>query len=503
MNFMEHLPVLVIALPLSAALLCTFLSRISQWLGKILVIASLAGSFLCSLGLLIQTVTLGLAGKEAKIHYAMGNWEAPIGIEFVIDPLNALLAMFIAFLAMCTAFYCIHFQKHKAWIQSGGFYTLLGLLTVGLCGMTVTGDVFNLYVFLEVASISGYGLIALGGKKSILAAFRYLLIGTIGASFYLIAIGMLYALTGTLNMADLSVLIQGHMDNPLIILACACLIGAFGIKMSIWPFHVWQPDAYSYAHPGASPLISGAMSKVPAFAMIRFFFFIFGVQHWIVDNALLLLGMIGAVGMIIGSIMAMKQTNFRRMLAYSSIAQLGYVALGIGLGNFYGITGGFLHILNHIFMKGGLFLIIGAIQYRYGIVDYRQFGQLHKKMPFTCFAMVVAALSMVGIPPTGGFFSKWYLLLGALDAHMYPYIAVLIVSSLLNAFYFLRVLERIFISPASPATAEDKGEIPKRLELPLSMLIPILVFAVGIIAMGFLNSHIVENVIQISLQGVI
>ncbi len=502
MNFMEHLPVLVIALPLSAALLCTFLSRIHLWIGKLLVIASLAGSFLCSLGLLIQTVSLGLLGQTAKVHYAMGNWEAPIGIEFVIDPLNALLAMLIAFLAMCTAIYCIKFQKNKSWIQSGGFYTLIGLLTVGLCGMTVTGDVFNLYVFLEVASISGYGLIALGGKKSILAAFRYLLIGTIGASFYLIAIGMLYSLTGTLNMADLSVLIQRHMDNPLIILACACLIASFGIKMSIWPFHVWQPDAYSYAHPGASPLISGAMSKVPAFAMIRFFFFIFGVQHWVVDNALFLLGIIGAIGMIVGSVMAMAQTDFRRMLAYSSIAQLGYVALGIGLGNFYGISGGFLHILNHIFMKGGLFLIIGAIQYRFGIVDYRQFGQLHKKMPLTCFALVVAALSMVGIPPTGGFFSKWYLLLGALDAHMYPYIIVLVVSSLLNAFYFLRVLERIFISPASPATAEDKGEVPKKLELPLPLLIPIMIFAVGTIAMGFLNSQIVNQVIAVSLQGV-
>lgn len=502
MYIANHLPVLVIALPLSAALLCTFLSRIHQWLGKGLVIASLAGSFLCSLGLLIQTVNMHIQLDIHEIHYAMGNWEAPIGIEFVIDPLNAALAMFIAFLALCTAFYCIKFMKDKAWIQSGGFYTLLGLLTVGLCGMTITGDVFNLYVFLEVASISGYGLIAMGGKKSVLAAFRYLLIGTIGASFYLIAIGLLYSLTGTLNMADLAVLIQGHMDNPLIILACACLIGSFGIKMSIFPFHVWQPDAYSYAHPGASPLISGAMSKVPAFAMIKFFIFILGVQHWIVDNALLILGVIGAIGMIVGSIYAMAQTDFRRMLAYSSIAQLGYVALGIGLGNFYGVTGGFLHILNHIFMKGGLFLIIGAIQYRYGIVDYRQFGQLHKKMPITCFALVIAALAMVGIPPTGGFFSKWYLLLGALEAHMYPYIAVLIVSSLLNAFYFLRVLEKIFIAPESPATQEIKGQVPKKLELPLTMLIPIIVFTVGIIALGVMNSQVVNYVVAPALQGV-
>ena len=255
-----------------------------------------------------------------------------------------------------------------------------GLLTVGLCGMTLTGDVFNLYVFLEVASISCYGLVALGGGKSILAAFRYLLVGTVGASFYLIAVGILYSMTGTLNMADMALQLQGQLDSPLMLLVCASLVAAFGIKMSIFPFHIWQPDAYSFTHPGASPLISGAMSKVPAFAMIRFFFFLFGIHHWIIDNTLLIIGILGAVGMIIGSIMALTQTDFRRMLAYSSIAQLGYIALGIGIGNYYGVAGSYLHILNHIFMKGGLFFVIGAIQYRFGIVDIRQFGQLHKKM---------------------------------------------------------------------------------------------------------------------------
>ncbi len=497
MFVIRHLPVLIILLPLSASLLCTFLSRISKLLGKLLVIASLAASFLCAAALVYQV----LLTEGNTIHYEMGNWPPPIGIEFVIDPLNGLLTAFIAFMALCTSVYCICFLKDKTWVQSGGFYSLIGLLSLGLFGMTLTGDVFNLYVFLEVSSLSCYGLVAMGGKRSVLASFRYLLIGTIGASFYLMAIGFLYSLTGTLNMADLSVRLQGQMDNPLLILACACLVGAFGIKMAIFPFHIWQPDAYSYAHPGASPLISGAMSKVPAFAMIRFFFFLFGIRHWIVSDTTQIVGILGAIGMIYGSLMALRQTDFRRMLAYSSVAQLGYVALGIGIGNMPGLTGSFLHILNHIFMKGGLFLIIGAIQYRFGVIDVRQFGQLHKKMPLTCTALVIAAMSMIGIPPTGGFFSKWYLLTGALEEGLYLYLAVLILSSLLNAIYFLRVLEKIFITPATGALT-SKGSCPKCAELPMTILLPVLIFGIGTLAMGICSANIVTHIIQPTLQGV-
>lgn len=496
MNLIHHLPVLLIFLPLSASLLSPILSKLWKQLGRILVIASLAASFLCAIGLLCQV----LSASSGQIHYYMGNWEPPLGIEFVIDPLNALLVLFITFIALCTSVYCGNFLQNKRWIQTGGFFTLIGLLTVGLCGMTLTGDVFNLYVFLEVASISCYGLVALGGGKSILAAFRYLLVGTVGASFYLIAVGILYSMTGTLNMADMALQLQGQLDSPLMLLVCASLVAAFGIKMSIFPFHIWQPDAYSFTHPGASPLISGAMSKVPAFAMIRFFFFLFGIHHWIIDNTLLIIGILGAVGMIIGSIMALTQTDFRRMLAYSSIAQLGYIALGIGIGNYYGVAGSYLHILNHIFMKGGLFFVIGAIQYRFGIVDIRQFGQLHKKMPLTCFTLVIASLSMIGIPPAGGFFSKWYLMLGAMENHDIAYVIVLMASSLLNAFYFLRVLEHIFISPASGL--KEKNPHPKYGELPLSILIPVTAFGIGILAMGFLNSNIVTHIIQPTLQGV-
>jgi multicomponent Na+:H+ antiporter subunit D len=285
------------------------------------------------------------------------------------------------------------------------------------------------------------------------------------------------------------------------LLVCACLIAAFGIKMAIFPFHVWQPDAYSTAHAGASPLISGAMSKVPAFAMIRFFFFIFGTDNIVTVEAVDVIGILGAIGIIYGSLRAIRQTDFRRMLAYSSVAQLGYVALGIGIANLDGVSGAFLHIINHIFMKGGLFFCIGAVQYRFGIVDIRQFGQLHKKMPLTCFTLVLGAMAMIGIPPTGGFFSKWYLLMGAMESGQYIYIAVLVASSLLNAIYFIRVLEYIFIDPE--VHLKCKREKKHRLELPLPMLVVVVLFGIGILAMGFLNGTIVSEVIKPILEGVI
>ena len=492
----QHFPVLIVLLPLTAALLSPFFSLMHKQAGKWIAIAALFGAFLCSAGLLLQVTADG----GQTIHYWMGNWMPPLGIEFVVDPINAVIVTMITFVALCTAIYSTPFLKKSNWLYMGGYYTLMALLCVGLSGMTLTGDVFNLYVYLEIASLSGYGLIALGGNKGTLAAFRYLLIGTIGASLYLLAIGFMYSMTGSLNMADLSLLLQDKMDSPLIIMALALLIAAFGIKMALFPFHGWQPDSYTYSHPGAAPLISGAMSKVPAYAMLRFFFYLFGAQHLFVQHGLTVIGILGAIGIILGSVMAIAQDDFRRMLAYSSVAQIGYIAVGLAIGSLYGLIGAILHIVNHAFMKGSLFMVIGGVQYRFGEVRISKLGQIGKKMPFTVFTLCVAALGMIGIPPTGGFFSKWYIMLGAMQTQQYIYVAVLVLSSLLNAVYFFRVLENVFINP-DPGLKEINPPAGK-LELPLQMLIPIIVFGIGILALGFCNEAIVDGIIKLGLPEV-
>ena len=492
----QHFPVLIVLLPLSAALLSPFFSYFHKQSGKWVAIASLFGAFLCSAGLLMQTVADG----GQTIHYWMGNWAPPLGIEFVVDPVNAIIVTMITFLAAMTAVFSTPYLKKSNWLYMGGYYTLLALLCVGLSGMTLTGDVFNLYVYLEIASLSGYGLIALGGNKGTLAAFRYLLIGTIAASLYLLAIGFLYSMTGSLNMADLSVLLQDKMDSPLIIMTVALFIAAFGIKAALFPFHGWQPDAYTFSHPGAAPLISGAMSKVPAYAMLRFFFYLFGAQHLFVQHGLTVIGILGAMGIILGSVMAIAQDDFRRMLAYSSVAQIGYIAVGLAIGSVYGLIGAILHIVNHAFMKGSLFMVIGGIQYRFGEFRISQLGQIHKKMPLTVVTLCIAALGMIGIPPTGGFFSKWYIMLGAMSTEQYIYVAVLVISSLLNAVYFFRVMENVFVNPA-PALKEINPPSGK-LELPLQMLIPIVVMGIGILVLGFCNASIVDGIIKLGLPEV-
>ena len=241
---------------------------------------SLLGAFASSVASLREVLAEG--GKS--IHYWMGNWAPPIGIEFAIDPLNTSVLCMITFISLVVSFYSRPFLQNEDWLHYGGYYTLYGLLTVGLCGMTVTGDVFNMYVYLEIMSLSGYGLIALGGKKSMVAAFRYLLVGTIGASLYLIGIGYIYAMTGSLNMADIGQRIQPFVHTPLFAFAVACFLIAFGIKMALFPLHGWQPDSYTFSHPGAAGFISGCMSKVPAYAMLRYFFYVFGVHNSVMES---------------------------------------------------------------------------------------------------------------------------------------------------------------------------------------------------------------------------
>lgn len=496
---MRHLPVLIPILPLASAMLCLVLSRINKNLGKYVVLTALAASFASAIGLFVSV----MRGGET-IHYYMGNWQPPLGIEFVIDQMNALILVAIAAVALFVGIYSQPFidSDSDTWLEKGGFYALYALLSAGLLGMTITGDMFNLYVFLEIASISGYGLIALGGDKSVLASFRYLLLGTIAASFYLLAVAYMYSITGTLNMADMGMLLAAQKDSPNVLLAVSMLIIAFGIKMALFPLHGWQPDAYTYAHPAAAPLISGLMSKAPALAMLRYMFYIIGADSPYVAKALTVIGFLGACGIILGSVMANAQRDFRRMLAYSSVAQIGYIAVGLSLGNAYGIIAAVFHILIHAFMKSSLFMVIGAVRYRYDEVMIDKLGGLNKHMPLTSVTLVIAALSMVGIPPTGGFFSKWYIIMGSLESGHYIYLAVLIASSLLNAVYFFRVIETVFINKDAELT-EVRPAGPWKFELPLSMLVPIVLFGIIIIAIGVLNAPIVNDVLSLGLPEVL
>lgn len=487
----EQLPALIVVVPLLAALASPFIAYFSKTLVRWLSIAAISVALLSSIGSLVHALTQG------TWHYHFGNWAPPWGIEYVIDPLGGAMAVLISFVSLVVAIYSGPFLKEDTWLKKGIFYSLYTLLTTGLLGMVVTGDVFNFYVFLEISSLTGYALIAAGGHRATVAAFRYLLIGTIGASFYLLGIGYLYAITGSLNMADLVEKLPPLIDSPVVLLAIVMFVVGLGTKMALFPLHGWQPDAYTYSHPAATAFIAGVMAKVPAYAVLRFFFFIIGSATTPVKAALEVMGWLAAVGIIAGSIMAIAQKDFRRMLAYSSVAQIGYIVVGFAVGNTLGLIGAILHIINHAIMKSCLFLVAGGVQWRTGEHTIEKYAQLCRKMPLTMGAFLIAALSMVGLPPTAGFFSKWYLVLGALEANMWPYVVIIIISSLLNAIYFFRVIENIYLKKASEPSEEVKGS----LELPLQMLVPIVVLGLGILVIGIFNEQIVSQVLLYALPG--
>lgn len=490
----EQLPVLIILLPLLAALLIPFISYISPWLARATAIAAVLGSNISAVGVLIRAL------NEGAWNYGFGGWLPPWGIEYVIDPLSGGMAVLISFLSFLVLIYTGPFLKDESWLRKGMYYTLYLLITVGLLGMVLTGDVFNLYVFLEISSLAAYGLIAAGGNKATVAAFRYLLVGTVGASFYLLGIGYLYAVTGTLNMADLATRLQPLMDSSAVLIAVVMIFAGMAIKMGLFPLHGWLPDAYTYAPPTAVAFISGVMTKVSAYVLFRFFFYIIGSMNGPVPAALNVLGWLASLGIILGSVMAIAQSDFRRMLAYSSVAQLSYIALGLAIGNVMGLIGAVLHILNHAVMKSCLFLVAGGIKWKTGEHTIAKYVGMSRKMPFTMGAFLVAALSMVGLPPTAGFFSKWYLVLGALENNMWPFIVVIVISSLLNAVYFFRVIELGYLRK-DDITADSVQGQGSASELPVSMLVPILVLGIGILVIGIFNEPIVTHVIQYTIPG--
>lgn len=500
-KLLEHLPVLVILFPLCATLLCPLISHFKPSLGKKVVMTGLFLSVVCAVTQLWQVITTGEA-----LHYYLGGWKPPFGIEFVIDGLNGIIVVLVAVISWITSLFSSPFEKlerEEGSFRSAGYYSMLSFLALGLLGMASTGDAFNLYVFMEITAISGYGLIAIGEEKGPIAAFRYLLTGTIGASMYLLGVGFLYAATGTLNMADLAAAMPELVDSPLIILSVGCLIVGFGIKMALFPLHGWQPAAHSYAHPAADPMIAGIMIKVPAYAMLRFFFCIFSESSAVMEVFFDAVGVMAVLGVLFGSLKALRYTTYNKILAYSSIGQVGYIAMGFAIGNFYGLIGAVLHIVSHAFMKSGLFYTSGALKYKFGIHETTELGQVYRDMPMTGMTMTVCALSMIGLPPFAGFFSKWYLAIGAIENGQYGFVVVLILSSLLSAIYFFRVMEKLFMDKKTASERTDTAQSKGKLELPWQLIVPMIVVVCAVILLGLFNSYIVGDVLEPTIREVV
>jgi len=459
----QHLPVLQIVIPLMSAPFCIFL-RHHLWTW-ILAVAMSWLSLAMSIGLLARVV------EEGTIIYHLGGWAAPWGIEYRIDNLNAFILVIVSAIAAVVMPYARksvdrEIPRDRAYL----FYAMMLLCMTGLLGITITGDAFNLFVFLEISSLSSYVLISMGrDRRGLTAAYRYLVLGTLGATFYIIGVGLMYMMTGTLNIADLASLIPSVAGTRTIQAALAFLTVGLCLKLALFPLHMWLPNAYTYAPSAVTVFLAATATKVSVYALIRVVFTIFGGVD-ILDTLQVrdLLMILALAGMFAGSAVAIYQVNIKRMLAYSSVAQLGYMILGISMANVSGVTAGIIHLFNHALMKGALFMAMGCIMYVIGSVRLDDMAGLGKRMPVTMAAFVAGGLSLIGVPLTAGFISKWYLIQAALEKGWWPIAMLIVLSSLLAVIYIWRVVEVAYFR-APPEGHEGISEAP------LSMIVPMLV----------------------------
>jgi multicomponent Na+:H+ antiporter subunit D len=482
----SHLPVLIPVTLLLSAFLIPLAGSIKRDFAFAIALVGAALAFAFTLAGLFTVITQG------EIRYHLGGWAPPIGIEYVLDALSGFMATVVTLIGLVVLIYSRRSVLHELPRRVVPLYALAMLLLAGLVGIIVTGDLFNLFVFLEISSISAYALMAIGDDRAPVAAFRYLILGSIAGSFYVLGVGFLYFSTGSLNMADVAQRLPELYHSRAVAAAAIFIFIALGLKMALFPLHLWLPDVYTYAPSAVAALIAPIMTKVAAYALIRMLLTVF--QPAYLRDLLPLTSVIGwlaACGILYGSIMAIAQSDFRRMLAYSSISQIGYIGIGIGLANPLGIIGALLHILNHAVMKACLFLVAGNIRWRTGQWEIRRFAGLGRTMPWTMAGFSVAALSMVGIPPAAGFFSKWYLLLGSIDAGNWFFVAVILASSLLTAVYFVRVLEQVYATHTNEESAPVNAADP-----PLSMLLPTLLLGAGLLILGLFNSAIVTYILN-------
>jgi len=493
---MLQAPVLIVVIPLMFTFATLIFGLWKKDLCYPIVLIALSLSFLATLQTLNIVITTG------TIHYRLGNWSPPWGIEYVVDYLNAFVLPIISFVAIMVAIYSKKSIEKELPDKVVYFYCIFLLQVTGFLGIVVTGDMFNLYVFLEIASLSGYALISMGEDGAPIASFNYLIFGTIGACFYLLGVGYLYAATGSLNMGNLAKLLPNLYGSKVILVGFSFFMVGLALKMALFPLHVWLPDAYTHAPSSVSALLAPLMTKVGAYVLIRVTYTVFKPYFSIeILPATTILSWIAAAAIIFGAAMALAQTDLKRMLTYILVSEVGYLALGIGLGNRNGLTGAILHILNDAFMMLALFMVVGAIIYRYGGRRISKLRYLHKKMPFTMAVFVIAALSVIGIPPTCGFFSKWYLILGAISAHGWVFVAVLLVSSLLNAILFFRVIENVYLEPHDGDIVENHDMVVSVEEAPLTMLVPILITGAGILSLGVLSGKIISTIIQFAIPA--
>ncbi len=465
---LAHLPALQVVIPLISAPACVLVTR-ANWAWLLATAVSII-SFVIAL-LLVHEVSM-----HGVLSYHLGGWEPPLGIEYRIDHLSAYVLIIVAATASITMIAARESIEREIPPEKAGlFFSAYLLCLTGLLGIIASGDAFNIFVFLEISSLSSYVLIAMGrDRRALTAAYQYLIMGTIGATFILIGVGLLYMLTGTLNIQDLQQRIPAIVDSRTLHAAFAFLTAGISLKIALFPLHLWLPNAYAHAPSMITVFLSATATKVSVYVLLRFFFDLFpqeiSLQQFHLDKILLPLSIIA---ILTASFVAIFQENIKRMLAYSSVAQIGYMTLAIGLGSADGTIAGMVYLFNHAIIKGGLFLAMACVLLRIGSVQLEDFAGLGRRMPWTMAAVVLLGLGLIGIPFTAGFVSKWYVLSAAIEQGHWLAAIVVVGGSLLTILYIWKIIEHAYFKTPVSATRQSQVilEAPRQMLFPLWLLV--------------------------------
>lgn len=483
----DHLSLLLVAIPLFAAPIVAILPR-----GRLPWAVALVVTVFCAV---LASMQLWTVIDSGVISYELGGWAPPWGIEYRIDAVNAFVALIVTVIAAITLPYALlSVEKEIPEHQVALFYSAFLLCFTGLLGITQTGDIFNVFVFLEISSLSSYALISLGRKRQALtSAYQYLIMGTLGATFFLIGVGLVYSQTGSLNMMDIADRLPEVISLKTVHTGFAFIMIGIALKLALFPLHLWLPNAYTYAPTVITIFLAATATKVAVYVMLRVLFTVFPDTFVSSTPTGDLFIVLGIAGIIVASIYAIYQVDIKRLLAYSSVAQIGYIVLGIGFASAAGVTATVIHLFNHALMKAALFMAVGAIIYRLGNCYIDNIHGLGRQMPWTFAAIVVAGLSLIGVPGTAGFISKWYLVLAALEQSAWISVAVILVGSLLAVVYMGKLIEALYFKPATEKTLSAK-------EAPLLLLVPTWVLVFANIYFG-LNTELTVGVAEHAVQA--
>ncbi|MDH5204125.1 MAG: monovalent cation/H+ antiporter subunit D family protein [Hylemonella sp.] len=491
MTLSAHLPALQVVVPLVAAPLTVLLRG-----GRLPYLVALTSSWIA---LVIAVLLWRQVDSGGTLSYAMGSWPPPWGIEYRVDRLTAFLLVLVSAIAALVLPYSrASIEREVPRPQHYLFYTMFVLCLAGLLGISITGDAFNIFVFLEVSSLSTYVLIALGrDRRALMAAYQYLIMGTIGATFIVIGIGLLYLMTGTLNLADMGQRLAEVQGTRPVLAALAFLTVGISLKLALFPLHQWLPDAYTHAPSAVSSFLAATATKVAVYVLIRFYFSVFGASqvfaHLPMQEMMLLLAL---AGMFAASTIAIFQSDLKRLFAYSSVAQIGYIILGLSFNSINGLTATIVHLFNHGVTKGAIFMLLGAVAMVMGGSTLARIQGLGKRMPLVSIGIVICGLSLIGVPGTAGFISKWYLLLAAIEQGQWWLVFLILLSSLLAVIYVWRFVEAAYFR-------EPRQDIDATAAVPWSMGVPAALLVAATVYFGLDTSFTIGSASQAAaaLQG--